>query len=221
MQVGAEALDFLKHVGPEPGRRGELHPVGLLVKADPEPEIVRINVELALHGDDVRSHQQEPAGRRRFRVRGERGEGIVLAQDLARQEGKHSPELAAGDGAARGRRSRCHRRAPPGIQHLLKGRLEHHGKTLGIGLRPRRPVNYQHMGIAEIACGFQTGDVMHMRYRDVRAETQAVHGFADLGRTQYWTGGSEPGGRGGGQLPVDEGLGLLLRLHTNHQNTTV
>ena len=33
----------------QPGRRGELHPVGLLVQADPEPEVLRLHVEFALH----------------------------------------------------------------------------------------------------------------------------------------------------------------------------
>ncbi len=60
-EIPAELLDFIEHVVPEPRRSGKLDPVGLFVQANPEAEVVRVNVEFALHGDDVRRHQQEPA----------------------------------------------------------------------------------------------------------------------------------------------------------------
>ena len=82
------------------GCGGELHPVGLFVEADPEPEVLGLDVEFAFHGDDVRRHEQQPAGGGGRGVFGQRGEGIVLAQDLAGEEGQDGAELAAGDGAA-------------------------------------------------------------------------------------------------------------------------
>ena len=46
---------------PRDGR--ELHPVGLLVQAHPEPEVARRHVEPALDVGDVRRHEEQPAAR--------------------------------------------------------------------------------------------------------------------------------------------------------------
>ena len=62
----------------QPRHGGELHPVGLLVQADPEPEVGGVDVELALDVDDVGRDQQQPAGRVVERVE--------LAEHLAGEE---------------------------------------------------------------------------------------------------------------------------------------
>ena len=76
----------------QPGHRGELHPVGLLVQAHPEPEVVRVDAELALDVHDVGRDQQQPAGRRVERVE--------LAEHLAGEEAEQPADLGAGDPGA-------------------------------------------------------------------------------------------------------------------------
>ena len=83
------------------GHRGELHAVGLLVHADPEPEVGRVDAELALDLDEVGGDQHQLGGA----ARGE----VVLAEDLARHEGQQGAGLAAGDLAADGLHGRVGR----------------------------------------------------------------------------------------------------------------
>ncbi len=59
--VSAMPLHLAEQVVAQPRDGGELHPVGLLVQAHPEPEVVRVDVELALDVDDVGRDQQQPA----------------------------------------------------------------------------------------------------------------------------------------------------------------
>ena len=47
----------LEQVVAQPRHGAELHPVGLLVQADPEPEVARVDAHLALGGDDVRARR--------------------------------------------------------------------------------------------------------------------------------------------------------------------
>lgn len=82
-----EDVDVGAHVVGQPGRRGELHPVGHLVQAHPEAEIARLHPEGALHRHDVRRHQQQGAVAA--------GERIVLTEDRGGQEGQHGPGLHA------------------------------------------------------------------------------------------------------------------------------
>lgn len=63
-----ERLDLALEVVAEPGHAGELGAVGLLVEGDPEPEVVRVDVQLAFDVDDV-GGDEEQLGRRRLRRR--------------------------------------------------------------------------------------------------------------------------------------------------------
>ena len=60
-----QGVELGEEVVAHPRHGGELDPVGLLVQADPEPEVVRVGVQLALDVDDVRSDEQQPAVRAR------------------------------------------------------------------------------------------------------------------------------------------------------------
>ena len=94
-----ELADLGEQVVAHPGHRGELHPVGLLVQAHPQPEVGGVGLELALDVDDVGRDEQEAAGRVVERVE--------LAEDLAAEEAEQPAHLGAGDlGADRRRRSR-------------------------------------------------------------------------------------------------------------------
>ena len=96
---GEQELGHLAlHVVPQPGHRGELEPVSLLVQAHPAPEVVRVDAELAFDHDDVGGHQGEPArlltvARSGFR----RQEQLVLAEHPGGQVGQDQPGLDAGD----------------------------------------------------------------------------------------------------------------------------
>ena len=64
---------------------------------DPEPEVVRVDAQLALGRDDVRRDQQQPAGRAVGGVGAVRREELVLAEHLGREEGQQRAGLHAGD----------------------------------------------------------------------------------------------------------------------------
>ena len=69
--------------------------MGLLVHADPEPEVRGVHLELTLDLDDVRGDQEQPAGP--VAVGAVRREELVLPEDLAGQEGQRSTGLEPGD----------------------------------------------------------------------------------------------------------------------------
>ena len=73
-----ERRDLVEHVLAQPRHGGELHAVGDLVQADPEPEVARVDLELPLDGDQVRRDQQQLAARP--------VEELELAEHLAGQE---------------------------------------------------------------------------------------------------------------------------------------
>ena len=58
-----ERAQLAHQVVAQPRHRGELHPVGLLVQAHPEPEVARVDVQLPLGLHDVGRDEQQPAGR--------------------------------------------------------------------------------------------------------------------------------------------------------------
>ena len=62
--IGGQHPERLRHVLCQPGIGGELHPVGDLVQAHPQPEVGGRDPQLTLDGDDVRIHQQQTS---RFR----------------------------------------------------------------------------------------------------------------------------------------------------------
>ena len=76
-----ERVDLVEHVLAQPRHGGELHPVGDLVQAHPEPEVGRVDLELPLDGDQVRRDEQQLAA----------GpvEELELAEHLAGQEAEH------------------------------------------------------------------------------------------------------------------------------------
>ena len=88
-----------RHVLGKPRIGGELHPVGDLVQAHPQPEIGRLDPQLALDGDDVGVHQQQAAA-----VGGER---VVLAENARGHERQHGTGLRAGDPAGESPAPRC------------------------------------------------------------------------------------------------------------------
>ena len=90
--ASVSACDLVEHVLAQPRHGGELHPVGDLVQADPEPEVGRVDLELPLDGDDVRRDQQQLAART--------VEELELAEHLAGQEAEHDADLHAGEPAA-------------------------------------------------------------------------------------------------------------------------
>ena len=53
--------DLVIEVAAQPRHCGELHPVGFLMQANPEPEVRRIDIELTLDGNDVRRDEQQSA----------------------------------------------------------------------------------------------------------------------------------------------------------------
>jgi hypothetical protein len=82
-----QPADLLVEVVAHPRHRGELHAVGLLVQADPEPEVGGVGVDLALDVDDVGRDQQQPARRGVERVE--------LPEHLAAEEAQHGTDLGA------------------------------------------------------------------------------------------------------------------------------
>ena len=87
--------DLVIEIAAQPRHCGELHPVGFLMQADPEPEVGRIDIELTLDGNDVRCDEQQSAAR--CVGIGAREERIELAKDLRRQIAEQRAHLDAGD----------------------------------------------------------------------------------------------------------------------------
>ena len=76
-EQGQLSLETLGEVRPEPRMRLELEGVGRLVEGDPGPERADRHVQGAGRRPDVLLDEQEPAGRRLGRQKGE----VVLAED--------------------------------------------------------------------------------------------------------------------------------------------
>ena len=189
-----ELLDLAVDVVLHPGHRGELHAVGLLVQADPEPEVGPVDTELVLGMHDVGCHQQQPAGRRRMvgadpRTRVER---VELSEHLRRQEAEEPPDLQPADLRA-DRLGDAVRSATLGLQLLDEG-ADDLGEPVGVGLDPADPVHDQHGRGAPL--GGQPGEVLHQLGRAVRVRLE----LGDDGvRVGPGDGGAWPGEpRGGG-----------------------
>ena len=90
--AGEERVEPAAQMALQPVDGRELHAVGLLVQAHPEPEVGRVDLEFAFDGDDVRRHEQEPSGGTVGAV-----VRIELAEHLARQEREDRTDLDAGD----------------------------------------------------------------------------------------------------------------------------
>ena len=121
-------------VVPQPRHRGELHAVGLLVQAHPQPEVGVVDAQLAFGLGDVRRDEEQASG-----PRPRRREQLVLTEDLAGQPGQGRSGLGAGE---RRRRlcARCWRARVLAGQRLLEGR-QHEAHAVGVGPDPARPVD--------------------------------------------------------------------------------
>ena len=134
-----KALDLAHHVLAQPRHRAELHPVGLLVQAHPEPEVARVDVQLALGRDDVRRDQQQPAGLV--------GRGPRRTAGTARTaRAPWSPGTRAASRSGRRSPSSRRRRRPATdrgrlLLDLLDQRLEHGPEARRVGLDPAGPVD--------------------------------------------------------------------------------
>src|SRR5262249_59979058 len=71
---------------------GELHPVGDLVQAYPQAEVLRVDAQLPLDRDQVRGHQHQLPVRP--------VEELELAQHLAGEEAQYGTGLNSGDSSA-------------------------------------------------------------------------------------------------------------------------
>ncbi len=186
-----ECLDLGEEVVAHPRDGGELDPVGLLVEADPEPEVGGVGAELALDVDDVRRHQQQPAGRL--------VERIELAEDLGGEEAEQQPDLAAGDlGPDR-------QRHPAGgallLLQLVEDRPEHDRERLGVGLHPALPVDHEHRRGA-LGSG-QSGELADESGRALGVRAQLGHRVGGLGRRHDRSRSGDPAPEGDRDVPVD------------------
>ena len=189
-----------------PRHRGELHPVGLLVQADPEPEVVRVGVQLALDVHDVGRHEQQPP-----LLAGLLVEGVELAEHLRAEEAEHRAELDAGDPRA----DRLGHR--PGrallLLQLVDQRRDHRGEAVGVGLDPARTVDDQH-GRGALA-GDQAGVLADQRRGPLGPGAQLLDGVDRLGPADLRTLADEPGPHPDGEVPVDHS-GPARRAHATH-----
>ena len=156
-----EASDLGEEVVAHPRHRGELHPVGLLVQAHPEPEVRGVDLELALDVDDVGRDQQEPAVGLVERVE--------LAEHAARHEAEQTADLGGGDPGADRLRQRP--RLAPALGHRVDDRGEEGGEPVGVGLDPGRPVDDEDR--CRALAGFEAGERADVRRRPVRARRGA------------------------------------------------
>src|SRR4051812_34366537 len=98
VDAGDQAVDLAADVVAHPRHGGELHAVGLLVQADPEPEVRLVDVELLLHVHDVGRDEQQAARRRGDAVgRGAGVEGVELPEHLRGHEPEQAADLQAVD----------------------------------------------------------------------------------------------------------------------------
>jgi hypothetical protein len=161
VQVGGEQelAHLLLDVAAQPGHRGELGPVSLLVQAHPPAEVVRVDPEFALDHHDVRRDQGQPAGRRdavgRAGVR--RQEKLVLAEDPAGQIGEDQPGLDAGDPGSHRRDDRSARGVAP-LPQVLSQWVEHDPEAVHVGPDPARPVHDGDPAAAVLAGSGHAGD---------------------------------------------------------------
>ncbi len=200
-QVDGEAAAALQEVAAQPRVGGELHAVGLLVQADPQPEVIRVDAQLPLHLDDVGRDEQQAAGA---------GAGlvvlaardVVLTEHLGGQEAQQRTDLGAGD-ASTDRAGECARGVVPAALGGADRRREHRPETGDVRLHPARTVHDQD---ALAGRGGQTRRRRHVAGGHDRELTQLVDHVprlvaSDLGsRLDQVLGGPDR------ELPVDEGV---------------
>src|SRR5215207_607629 len=148
-------IDLRVHVLPQPGNRGELNAVRLLVQADPEPEVGRIDLQLTLDRDDVRGNEQQPTAGLTF---GSGVELVELAEHLGREVAEQRAHLHASDPRADLRHGRV------GSAQLVRS-LGSEGsqdltEAVEVRLNPPLAVHHQHRrGVARRFEAGHLGDV--------------------------------------------------------------
>ncbi len=204
---GHDLADLGVQVAAQPRHGGELDPVGLLVQADPEPEVAGGEAELALHRDDVRGDEQQSATGRQLPRPGvvdpvDPGiEGVELAEHLGREVAEQGADLDPGDpGADADQRG-------VGVLRPLRGlggeRGQHLPEAVEVGLDPARPVDHQdRRGPAR---GGQTGHLPHVRLGADGAAAEVGDGLGGTLPRDVGTGLDQSAGRAEGDGPVDHG----------------
>src|SRR6516165_1894110 len=162
VEVGGEQElgHLILHVAAEPAHRRELGPVRLLVQADPAAEIVRVHPQLALHHEDVRRHQGQPARWRgtvgSVRVGGK--EQLVLPEHPSRQVGEDEPGLHPGDAGSHRRDHRAGLGRPAPFAEVLSERIEDHPEAVHV--RPDPPGAVHHRHPADVLGAEHPGDLV-------------------------------------------------------------
>ena len=201
---GGERADQAQQVLRQPGGGRELDAVGLLMQADPEAEVLGLQVELLPDHHHIGRHQHEASAIWR--------EGIELPQDVGREETQDRPQLGARDG-----RADClsgpgpdHLR-PPG-HDLLQGRGEHPSEGASVGPRPGGTVHDQCSGAlaVELSGGRQSGDAVDVTHRVRGGTTQRGDLLGRLTGPHPRAGRDERGGGLLGDIPTDEHVGAGL-----------
>ena len=193
---------LLLHVGAEPGHRGELGPVGLLVQADPAAEVAGVHAQLPLDHHDVGRDQRQAPGRGILAggVRVGRQEQLVLAEDPAGQVGEDQARLHPGDPRPDGRDDgRAGRRAALG--HLLDQRVEHHAEAVDVGPDPAGPV---HDGDNPVVGRAGQAGQLPDRLGDLGGQLPELgHHRPGLAQRDLRPGPDPADARRGGHVPVD------------------
>ncbi len=157
-----QVADLGAQVVAHPRDRGELHAVRLLVEADPQPEVGRVDAELTLDVDDVGGHQEQATGVGRaggVPVVAEAVEGVELPEDLGAQEAEHQAHLGPGDAGPDGQRQAV--RGALLLRQAGDERVEDAGEAVGVGLHPAPPVDHEHG--RGVLLRHQAGEVAHQR----------------------------------------------------------
>ena len=174
----------------EPRNRAELHPMGLLVQAHPEPEVARRHLQLPFDVHDGRGHEQQPALLPRLR------EDLVLTEHLAGEPGEHRADL---------------QRGAPGSQvsdeggrfaalELVEQRCHGNAHPRDIRGDPGRPVDDSGTPVARHVKARHLPD----RLDRLRGEVaQHGHCLARLLPRQIGATRCEPGRRGDREAPLD------------------
>ena len=134
-----EGPDLVHHVPAQPRHRTELHPVGLLVQAHPEPEVARVDAHLPLGRDDVRAR---PAAAGRAASSGSApygGNSSYWPSTLVARNASSEPVCTPVTFEPTASTDRRGRR--PLLLELLDQRLEDGAEAGGVGVDPARPVD--------------------------------------------------------------------------------
>ena len=188
-----ERLHLAEEVAAHPRHGGELRAVGHLVQADPQPEVARYDLELALHLDDVRRDEQQLA-----RVGGEH---LELAEHPAGQVGEHRAGLYAGEPGPDHRRSARPARDRP-VSGSASGVMTVRRPSM-LTRGPVAPVDHAHRVVPDLSAPC-FGELDDMPGRLVGEAPQLGDDLGRLGQGDLRATLAERTGGGGGQIPIHE-----------------